>query len=332
MSNYLSKPTDQMIEDIRLSSRQLIREFGFLGQTIAGSNLSASAVHALIEIDKNTHINSAQLAEKLLLEKSTVSRLINKLISKGYLSFSSNSEDARAKNLSLTLLGSSQLDEINDFARKQVVTAILPFDIKQQQSISDSMSVYANALKRVREQSNNFSSLTTTPAKAELYTVCRGYCPSLLADVVALHARFYSQRVNFGWVFETSVAIGMAQFLARLDKLENQIWYVKDNDKVIASISIDGQYNEESTGLLRWFIVDATYSGKGLGKLLMQTAMQHCERANFDRVELWTFAGLDTARALYEKHGFLLSDERLGTKWGKEVLEQKFVKLLGQKK
>lgn len=64
----------------------------------------------------------------------------------------------------------------------------------------------------------------------------------------------------------------------------------------------------------------------------MKTAMCHCEQANFDRAELWTFAGLDTARSLYEKYGFTLIDERLGTKWGKEVLEQKFVKRLDKRK
>jgi hypothetical protein len=41
---------------------------------------------------------------------------------------------------------------------------------------------------------------------------------------------------------------------------------------------------------------------------------------------LWTFQGLDTARALYERHGFVLVKEQLGARWGNTVTEQQFVR------
>jgi hypothetical protein len=40
---------------------------------------------------------------------------------------------------------------------------------------------------------------------------------------------------------------------------------------------------------------------------------------------LWTFAGLDAARHLYEKFGFRLAQEQIGEQWGAKVNEQKFV-------
>jgi len=42
-------------------------------------------------------------------------------------------------------------------------------------------------------------------------------------------------------------------------------------------------------------------------------------------VYLWTFQGLATARRLYEKHGFRLAEERAGSQWGTQVMEQRFV-------
>ena len=42
----------ELVESFRKASRNLIREFGFLSKTIAESDLSASAVHALIEINQ----------------------------------------------------------------------------------------------------------------------------------------------------------------------------------------------------------------------------------------------------------------------------------------
>jgi hypothetical protein len=46
----------------------------------------------------------------------------------------------------------------------------------------------------------------------------------------------------------------------------------------------------------------------------------------YKRVYLNTFAGLDAARHLYEKHGFVLILQQIGQQWGCEVTEQRFEK------
>jgi len=56
----------------------------------------------------------------------------------------------------------------------------------------------------------------------------------------------------------------------------------------------------------------------------MKEAMTFCERKGYNLVYLWTFAGLDPARHLYEKLGFKLTEEQEGEQWGTRVLEQKF--------
>ena len=52
--------------------------------------------------------------------------------------------------------------------------------------------------------------------------------------------------------------------------------------------------------------------------------MHFCEEKNFQRVYLSTFAGLDSARHLYEKWGFKLLEEHESDTWGVRVREQKF--------
>lgn len=44
----------------------------------------------------------------------------------------------------------------------------------------------------------------------------------------------------------------------------------------------------------------------------------------FKKVYLWTFAGLDAARHLYEKCGFRLCEQCEGNQWEKTVTEQRF--------
>ena len=74
---------------------------------------------------------------------------------------------------------------------------------------------------------------------------------------------------------------------------------------------------------LRWFIVSEELQGRDFGQRLMSAAMDFC-RTRFATVHLHTFAGLDAARHLYERHGFKLISERASTDWGPPVLDQHF--------
>ena len=77
---------------------------------------------------------------------------------------------------------------------------------------------------------------------------------------------------------------------------------------------------------LRWFIVGEGGQGKGLGKTLLDRAIAHCDRLGVPSIWLTTFAGLDVARVLYERHGFALADERDEDQWQGGVREQVFVR------
>jgi len=63
---------------------------------------------------------------------------------------------------------------------------------------------------------------------------------------------------------------------------------------------------------------------------LIGKVVRFVEEKGFKELHLWTFKGLDAARRLYDHFGFLLLDERLGTQWGKEVMEQHFVRKSSQ--
>ena len=71
------------LHDIRVTSRRLVRELGFMGGDFAGMNLPPSAVHALIEIEACPGITARDLGQLLRLEKSSVSRMLRKLLLSG---------------------------------------------------------------------------------------------------------------------------------------------------------------------------------------------------------------------------------------------------------
>ncbi len=70
-------------------------------------------------------------------------------------------------------------------------------------------------------------------------------------------------------------------------------------------------------------MLDDGLRGQGVGADLMARAVGFCD-ARGVRCYLTTFAGLEAARALYERHGFKLTDEKAAETWGKRVREQLF--------
>jgi DNA-binding MarR family transcriptional regulator len=95
-------------------------------------------------------MTSAQIAEFLHLEKSSVSRMVHKLIECGELRETSVAQDARFKPLSLTAQGRRTLAAIEDFARRQVSSALARLTETERRTVREGLVVYARALRADR--------------------------------------------------------------------------------------------------------------------------------------------------------------------------------------
>ena len=285
---------------------------------LAETDLSASGVHAVIEIGTRPAISAKDLARTLRLEKSTVSRLIKNLIQRGVVRVKASASDARQHDLHLTGEGRRLFRQIEAFGRNQVRSALDALSPTAHSSIREGLSTYANALS-VRRGGE-------TPGFDPKVELIEGYTPALLGRVTEMHARFYARHHGFGPVFERKVAAEMAGFLGRIDRPCNAVWSVHMGNELVGSVSIDGDDLEEGQAHLRWFIVDERAQGCGAGQMLISAAMAFVDRQGFDETHLWTFKGLNAARRLYERAGFTLVEERPGARWGTEVLEQRFVR------
>jgi len=139
-----------LIDDIRAASRQMVRELGFMDATIAATDYPPSAVHAILQIGMHGPMTSAQLAEFLHLEKSSVSRLVRKLIDSGELKENSDADDARVKPLSLTAKGRRTLAALHDFGRRQVSGALNQLTHAERRTVREGLMLYARALRMDR--------------------------------------------------------------------------------------------------------------------------------------------------------------------------------------
>lgn len=156
-----------------------------------------------------------------------------------------------------------------------------------------------------------------------------GYQLGLIAQVTQMHALYYARTSGFGRRFESVVAGGLAEFCERLDRPKNEIWTAVRKGEIVGSVAVDGEDLGGNVAHLRWFILDDDVRGNGIGRKLLSCALAFADERGFVETHLWTFSGLPAARHLYETHGFTCVEERSGSQWGTEVLEQRFVRLRG---
>jgi len=150
-----------------------------------------------------------------------------------------------------------------------------------------------------------------------------GYFPGAIGRIVELHGRYYAREWRFGRYFEAKVANELGELLARFDPAHDGFWIAAEGEEIAGGIAIDGSA-EPGAARLRFFIVDDVHRGAGLGERLMRAALDFCRRTGQLHVFLTTFAGLDAARKLYERHGFVLNEERPHRAWGVDMTEQRF--------
>ena len=96
----------------------------------------------------------------------------------------------------------------------------------------------------------------------------------------------------------------------------------------VGSVVVDASGGGPHGAHLRWFIVSEDMQGKGLGADLLGRALSFCDGRGYQRIWLTTFAGLDAARSLYERHGFALAGEDEIDQWSGGVREQTFERLM----
>ncbi|MBR1172260.1 MarR family winged helix-turn-helix transcriptional regulator [Bradyrhizobium sp. DASA03005] len=139
-----------LIDDIRAASRLMVRELGFMDATVAASGYPPSAVHTILEIGIRGPMNSGELGDFLRLEKSSVSRLVRKLIDCGELKEMPDEADARSKRLSLTAKGRRTQEALHAFGRQQVRGALAALTPAEQRTVREGMMLYAQALRQSR--------------------------------------------------------------------------------------------------------------------------------------------------------------------------------------
>lgn len=156
-----------------------------------------------------------------------------------------------------------------------------------------------------------------------------GYYPGVIGKVTEIHAVYYYENWGFDVTFEAQVGRELSCFMENLREGRDYFRAAQVRMDFAGSIAIDGSSFGGEGARLRWYIVDPRHHGTGIGGLLLENAVEFCRYAGHKKIFLWTFEGLHSARRLYERVGFRLTEEHQVDQWGTTIREQKFELDLG---
>lgn len=142
-----------------------------------------------------------------------------------------------------------------------------------------------------------------------------------LGLIARAHGLIYSRECGFDETFEAYVATPLAECVIRRSP-SDRLWIAERAGRFFGCIAIVEA--SPSQVQLRWYLVDPAARGIGLGKRLLQLAVEFCRERRYETCILWTVAQLTGAANLYRWAGFRKIQEKPGVMWGVQVVEEKY--------
>ena len=127
-----------------------------------------------------------------------------------------------------------------------------------------------------------------------------------LGRIIALHGEVYDALPGYGLAFEAYVARTIAEYVIDAGGT-GRIWLAERGNTLIGCAAMI--LRDEARGQLRWVLVDQSARGMGLGKDLVNRALDYARDNGCSRVFLETTDGLPESQSLYDTLGFRVASD-----------------------
>jgi len=277
------------IQKIRYSSRELIRELGFLSDGAKRWGIGHSACHALIELKGHKSLNVNQLSDILRLEKSSSSRLVSSLVKKKLVISSSCDYDGRSKKLKLTKKADSFLSKMDIEVNEMVEKSLESFCEADKEVILKGISLYVKGIKRARNSKGVTISKIKSCDEKDVAQLVRDILPEFGGDKPG----FAFMDPELDYMGQQYMSPGWCYFVAKKGKQVlggGGIGPLEGADKGICELKKMYFYSEAR--------------GLGLGKRVLEACIHEAKDLGYKKCYLETLEGMHHAKKLYEKFGF----------------------------
>lgn len=130
----------------------LVRAFGLHRpeQTPCGKPVAVAEAHALMDLAQHPQLAQHELATRLRLGKSTVSRLVGQMEERGWVTRSRSTADGRVLLLELTEAGRSQAEELAQARQAKFARVLAAIPAEQRGMVVEMLGVLVEAIDAAR--------------------------------------------------------------------------------------------------------------------------------------------------------------------------------------
>ena len=139
------------IREFRGYLRHFERELDIQNSTNCCCGVTLSQCHVLMELDKEDDITLKDLSEKLFLDKSTLSRLIEGLVNLGLVERETPKSNRRTIKIKLTGQGISVCKKINSYNDKYFQEVFNSLPEEHEQIFFDSFKIIVSKIIKINK-------------------------------------------------------------------------------------------------------------------------------------------------------------------------------------
>lgn len=295
--------------DVRAFNRFYTNHIGLLEEHLVGGGLSLTQVRVLYEIGDRDGTSAGVLASHLRLDAGYLSRVLAGLKKRGLIVGAPSLDDRRRIELRLSAIGRETLDALRATTQRQIEDMLAPLGPERRSRL-------VLALRTVRDilEDDAASDARDTPI------VLRPHGIGDIGHVISRHGMLYAREYGWDGSFEALVAQIGADFLRDFDPVREICWIAERGEDIVGSAFVVRQ--DDGVAKLRMVYVEPSARGLGIGKRLLSESLRFARDRGYSKMVLWTNAGLDAARGLYEAAGFRLIAEEPHHSFGKDLVGQ----------
>lgn len=289
--------------EFRKFNRFYTNVLGFLNEHIYDSPFSLTETRILFEIYNTNNCTAKMLQENLGLDRGYVSRIIKRFEKENIIYKQKCEEDGRNHFIHLTTLGKNIYKKLEKKANQQVEYILKGIDDKSQKELIDSMKAIECILSQHLYH------------KESMVSIRDYYISEDIKIIIEKQRAFFAD--TYGWD-DTFLDYLYETFDAEIEK----IWIAESGGKFVGCIGL--VKHDERTVQLRWFLVESASRKEGIGTQLLQILVDYCKEKKYERVFLWTVSSMSTARPLYNKFGFEITEvKKEKLLWGQNLTEER---------
>jgi DNA-binding MarR family transcriptional regulator/GNAT superfamily N-acetyltransferase len=298
-------PADDRVATVRAFNRLYTNVIGVLRGGYLGTPYSLTEARLIFELGQREVTEVAALRRSLDIDAGYLSRILARFEAGRLVTRQRSATDARRQVITLTAAGRTLQAELDAQAAGQIGALLARLGPVGQQRLLASIA----EITRVLGDAPGPHAYLLRPPR-----------PGDLGWVVQSQAAGYAREYGWDETYESLVARIVADYVDHRDPAREAAWIAEVGGEPAGSVFCVRK--DEHTAQLRLLYVDPSARGLGIGARLVEECLGFARSAGYQEIMLWTNSALASARRIYERAGFQLTDEQPHRSFGHDLVGQ----------